>query len=257
INVAIYKGEKIAVLGSNGSGKSTFFLNCNGVYTPCCGNIYYRQEKITYTKKCLANLRKNVGLVFQEPDNQIIASTVFGEVSFGPNNLKLDKNEVAARTEKAIDIMNLTGMKNLPPHYLSGGEKKRVCIADILAMHPEIILFDEPAAFLDPINAQMLENTLAKLCDDGITVVVSTHDVDFAYRWASRIIVFNAGEIMADGTPEQIFDDDELINKCGLKKPMLYEIVEIVEKSNGGKNIKSMPKNISEFKKYMESKYAE
>ncbi len=161
VDLNIYEGEKIAVLGSNGAGKSTFFLNINGVLKSHHGDIYYRGEKIT--KKNLNDLRKNVGIVFQDADNQIIASTVMAEVSFGPMNLKLPKKEVISRVDKALEYMNISEFKDRPPHYLSGGEKKRVSIADIIAMESEVIIFDEPTAALDPLNAAMLEEVLQKM----------------------------------------------------------------------------------------------
>lgn len=165
VDVKIYEGEKIAVLGSNGAGKSTFFLSINGVLKPHAGEVIYRGEKIT--KKRLNHLRKNVGIVFQDADNQIIASTVMSEVAFGPMNLKLPREEVLRRVDKALDYMNITEFRDRPPHYLSGGEKKRVSIADIIAMESEVIIFDEPTAALDPLNAQMLEEVLRKMGEEG------------------------------------------------------------------------------------------
>ena len=179
INLNIHRGEKIAVLGSNGAGKSTFFLNINGVLTPKSGKIIYKGKAIT--KKNLNELRKNIGIVFQDADNQIIASTVLAEVSFGPMNLKLPKDEVIKRVNEALDYMNISEFKERPPHYLSGGEKKRVSIADIIAMKSEVIIFDEPTAALDPLNAEMLEEVLKKLSLENKTLLISTHDVDFIY----------------------------------------------------------------------------
>jgi cobalt/nickel transport system ATP-binding protein len=205
VSMDIYEGEKIAVIGSNGSGKSTFFLNVNGVFTPEQGKIIYRDTVIN--KKNLKELRKNIGIVFQDADNQIIASTVMAEVAFGPMNLKLPRDEVKKRVEEALAYMNISDFKDRPPHYLSGGEKKRVSIADIIAMKSEIVIFDEPTAALDPLNAQMLEEVLEKLSSEGKTILISTHDVDFVYRWAERAIVFCHGKIIGDGTPLEIFRD--------------------------------------------------
>lgn len=229
VNLNIFKGEKIAVLGSNGAGKSTFFLNINGVLTPNQGEIYYRGKKIT--RKTLNELRKNIGIVFQDADNQIIASTVLAEVSFGPMNLKLPREEVQIRVDEALSFMNLTAFKDRPPHYLSGGEKKRVSIADIIAMKPEIFIFDEPTAALDPKNAQMLFQVLQKLSEEGKTLLISTHDVDFAYRFAERVIVFDEGSIIADGTPLKVFKNDAVVQKANLKCPVMLEVYEmLVEK---------------------------
>lgn len=245
INLKIREGEKIAVIGSNGAGKSTFFLNLNGVLRGRKGDIFYRGKKIT--KKDLNELRKNIGIVFQDADNQIIASTVMAEVSFGPMNLKLPREEVIDRVEKALAYMNISEFKDRPPHYLSGGEKKRVSIADIIAMKSEVIIFDEPTAALDPVNAGMLEEVLGKLGDEGKTILISTHDVDFAYRWAERAVVFCEGEIIADDTPLAVFKNDEVLKRAHLKRPMMLDIYEtlthhgILEKGN------CYPKNVEDF----------
>lgn len=228
ISLQIWEGEKTVVLGSNGAGKSTFFLLANGVLSPTAGEIYYRGEKIG--TKNINTLRKNVGLVFQEADNQIIASTVAAEVSFGPMNLKLPEEEVQERVEEALRYMDISKMKERPPHYLSGGEKRRVGIADIIAMKPEVIIFDEPTAALDPINAEMLEEVLDRLAVEKKTLLLSTHDVDFAYRFAERLIVFHEGRILADGTPVEVFQNETVLKKAHLKKPVMMEVVEILKK---------------------------
>ena len=222
INITVRKGEKIVVLGSNGAGKSTCFLNLNGVYRPGSGRILYRGKEIG--KKDLNELRKNVGIVFQDADNQIIASTVFAEVSFGPMNLKLPREEVMKRVEDALEYMNLGSMRDRPPHYLSGGEKKRVSIADIIAMESEVVIFDEPTASLDPVNVEMLEGVLDKMNEMGKTLLISTHDVDFAYRFADRAVIFAGGRIIADGPIREVFEDDEVLNQANLKRPVLLEV---------------------------------
>ncbi len=222
INITVRKGEKLVILGSNGAGKSTCFLNLNGVYRPDSGRILYRGKEIG--KKDLNELRKNVGIVFQDADNQIIASTVFAEVSFGPMNLKLPREEVKKRVEDALEYMNLGSMRDRPPHYLSGGEKKRVSIADIIAMESEVVIFDEPTASLDPVNVEMLESVLDKMNEMGKTLLISTHDVDFAYRFADRAVIFAGGRIIADGPVREVFEDDEVLHQANLKRPILLEV---------------------------------
>lgn len=245
INLDIYKGEKIAILGSNGAGKSTLFLNLNGVLHPENGEIIYNEQIIN--KKNINELRKNVGIVFQDADNQIIASTVLGEVSFGPMNLKLSKEEVKERVYEALEYMNITKFKDRPPHYLSGGEKKRVSIADIIAMRPEVIIFDEPTASLDPVNIDMLEKVLLKLENENKTIVISTHDVDFAFRWAKRIIVIGDKRIISDGAPIEVFTNKEILKKANLKTPTILEVYNIlVDKKVIDKDTKC-PKDINEF----------
>ena len=251
ISLDIYEGERIAVVGSNGAGKSTFFLNINGVLTPDHGTIRFRGETISQNKKDLNKLRESVGIVFQDADNQIIASTVMGEVSFGPMNLKLSKEEVEERVNEALDYMNLGEFKKRAPHYCSGGEKKRITIADIIAMHPEVIIFDEPTASLDPLNAVILEEVLDKLVHKGKTLLISTHDMDFAYRWAERVIVFADGNIIADGSPEEIFDDDDIRIRANLKKPILLDVRDSMVKKGLWTPEASYPKTVAQFEKML------
>lgn len=249
INFTVKKGEKIAVLGSNGAGKSTCFLNLNGVLWPESGRIRYRGKEIV--KKDLNELRKNVGIVFQDADNQIIASTVFAEVSFGPVNLKLPKEEVKRRVETALDCMNLMPMKDRPPHYLSGGEKKRVSIADIIAMESEIVIFDEPTASLDPVNVEMLKDVLDKMAGMGKTLMISTHDVDFAYRWADRAVVFADGCIIADGPVREVFEDEELLIRANLRKPILLEVFNCLVRHRILETVPGRPRDVDELEMFL------
>ena len=228
INLAVYEGEKIAVMGSNGAGKSTFFLNLNGVLYPDRGEILMEGKRIG--KKELKELRKRVGFVFQDADSQIIASNVRAEISFGPMNMGLKRDEVIKRVESTVEYMDLKGFEDRAPHYLSGGEKKRVSIADILAMETEILIFDEPMAALDPVNSENVEKILSRLHSDGKTIITATHDVDFAYRFADRVIVFCDGNIIADGSPWEIFNESEILKKANLKKPAVMTIWEALEK---------------------------
>ena len=261
VSVAFAEGEMVAILGSNGAGKSTFFLCCNGVLRPQSGSLYYRGKKITDKKEDILTLRQGVGLVFQDPDSQIIAGKVESEVSFGPMNLRLSEEEVKRRVDEALKQMNITQYRDFAPQYLSGGEKKRVSIADILAMSPSMILLDEPTASLDPQNSEALEALLNELNRAGITIVISTHDVDFAYRIARRVIVFSEGCILADDTPEKVFAATEVLKQAGLKRPLLYEVYESLEqtlsKPEGhsdpdASGADARPKTIAEFKNYLD-----
>jgi len=251
VSATFKTGERVAVLGSNGAGKSTFFLCCNGVLRPQNGKIFYRGDELTFSKKDTLTLRQAVGLVFQDPDSQIIAGSVESEVSFGPMNLRLPEGEVKRRVEESLAHMNISRYRDYAPQYLSGGEKKRVSIADILAMRPAMILFDEPTASLDPQNTDALESILNELNREGITIVISTHDVDFAYKIADRAVVFANGEIIADADIEEVFASAETLEKAGLKKPLLYETYEILQNSAPDISIRKIPRTIEEFKTYM------
>lgn len=248
INIDIHEGEKVAVVGTNGAGKSTFFLNLNGVLTPDGGQIIYRGKMMSRSKQDLMELRRAIGIVFQDADNQIIATTVMGEVSFGPMNLKLPREEVIARVDEALQYMNILDFKDRAPHYLSGGEKKRVTIADIIAMHSEVIIFDEPTASLDPFNAMMLEEVLQKLSDQQKTMLISTHDIDFAYRWAQRVIVFCEGQIIADGTPVEVFRKESVLRQANLKKPTLLEVYELLTERGLLSDDDRYPKDVEELR---------
>ncbi len=227
INVSICRGERIAVMGSNGAGKSTFFLNLNGVLQPDSGEILL--EGKTLKKKDFKELHRRVGFVFQDADSQIIASNVKAEISFGPMNLGLSKEEVRNRVAAAIEYMELSRLADRAPQYLSGGEKKRVSIADILAMETDVLIFDEPMAALDPVNAQNVESILKRLHGDGKTLLIATHDVDFAYRYADRILVFSDGEIIADSTPQEVFHRKEILERAHLKAPAVMTVWEALE----------------------------
>lgn len=247
ISLNIHRGERLAVLGANGSGKSTFFLNINGVLRPESGAVYYRDKLIN--KSSIKELRKNVGIVFQDADNQIIASTVRAEVSFGPMNLGLSKEEVTRRVLDSLNYMNISHLIDRPPHYLSGGEKKRVSIADIIAMDSEIIIFDEPTASLDPQNISIFEEVLDKMSAEQRTLVISTHDLEFAFRWADRIVVFCSGSIIADSDPISVLSDNEVLKKANLKKPILLEVFETLVENSVFRESTKPTRNMDDFRK--------
>lgn len=250
-SVTFNPGERVAVLGSNGAGKSTFFLCCNGVLRPQSGKVFLNGQEISNKKKDIYKLRQAVGLVFQDPDSQIIAGSVESEVSFGPMNLRLPHDEVGRRVDQALEQMNISRFRDYAPQYLSGGEKKRVSIADILAMRPELILFDEPTASLDPQNANTFEEILDELSRTGIAVVISTHDVNFAYRVAQRAIVFAMGKIIADADIDEVFASDKTLEMAGLKKPLLYEAIEFMQSNFPTVPKGKKPRTIEEFKAYL------
>ncbi len=240
VSVTLYGSQKVAVLGNNGAGKSTFFLCCNGIVKPQQGKMLLRGQELGRTKKESIVLRQTVGIVFQDPDSQIIAGTVEAEISFGPMNLCLPEAVVRSQVNEAIEKMRLEDMRTRAPHYLSGGEKKRVSIADVLAMNPQLLLFDEPAASLDPENTLLLERNLEMLSEKGLGLVIATHDVDFAWRWADRILVFHGGELVADADPEAVFSDEALLKKCGLVQPTLFQVGKIF-------HINPLPKLVSDL----------
>lgn len=254
ISISIYEGERIAVLGTNGSGKSTFFLCCNGVLYPQSGNIFLYNENI-YTegfliknnRKDLVTLRKNVGIVFQDPNQQFIGTTVFDDISFGVLNMGVSKKMAEEKVTYAMDAMNLKKLIDRQPHYLSGGEKKRLSIADIIAMEPRIILFDEPTAFLDTYNTEIFRDNLEKLHKQNKALLVSTHDIDFALGWSDRVIIFNNGEIIADGKTTDILSDNHILQCANLRSPLLHNIFHLLKRENIIKNTYDHPKDINQL----------
>lgn len=231
VTVDIYPGQKVALLGQNGAGKSTFFLQLNGVLKPDRGQLLLDGQLVTYGQKSLSNLRQQVGVVFQDPDDMLIAPTVLGEVSFGPMNLKLPKEEVSRRAHQALSFMQLEHYASRCPHYLSGGEKKRVSVADVLAMDARVLLLDEPTASLDPQNTVLLRTALDALHAAGKTLLLSTHDIDFAYQWADRVLVFSSGRLIADAPPRAVFGDSELLRLSGLVPPIWYAAAHTLQKA--------------------------
>jgi cobalt/nickel transport system ATP-binding protein len=223
VNMAVHRGEKIAVLGSNGAGKSTLFLHFNGIHQPERGCIRFHGRKLSYKKSEIMELRRKVGIVFQDPDSQLFSASVLQEVSFGPMNLGLSEAEVRRCVEKALHETETQDLIDRPTHMLSFGQKKRVSIADILAMEPEVIIFDEPTAWLDPRHAREFMQLLDELSKKGKTIIISTHDVDLAYSWADRIFIMKQGKILTQGIPEDVFAHQDIICAADLNLPWLVE----------------------------------
>lgn len=241
IDLQIRRGEKLAVMGANGSGKSTLFLTLNGIRKPASGRILYNNIPVDYSRKGLLELRKKIGIVFQDPDNQLFSASVMQEISFGVLNLGLAEEEARERVEKVIDDLNITSFRDKPTHFLSGGQKKRVSIADILVMDPEIILFDEPSAALDPKHARMVDEIIDRLSEKGITVILSTHDVNRALIWADRVALMDEGVIVSEGTPDEIFTNDEVLARTNLEKPTVLKIFEVLCEAGISHRNRSIP----------------
>ncbi|MGE4282430.1 MAG: energy-coupling factor ABC transporter ATP-binding protein [Clostridia bacterium] len=247
VNIKIEQGKKVAVLGSNGAGKSTLFLHFNGIYEPSKGKIKYKGKDIGYRRADLMALRKDIGIVFQDPDSQLFSASVFQEVSFGPMNLKLNKEEVERRVNKVMEETGISLLRDKPTHFLSHGQKKRVCIADILAMEPEVIIFDEPTDSLDPMHTDDMMKLFDRLNEQGKTIIFSTHDINRVYSWADYIFILKDGKVFSEGTSQQIFTDDILLQDAGLTKPWVLEVYERLEKKGViPKNLKA-PKNKEEL----------
>ena len=251
IDMEIKKGRKIAFLGANGSGKSTFFLCLNGIHQPNGGTMYYKAEPYRYKKDFLLNLRSKVGIVFQDPDRQLFSASVRQEISFGAMNLGLAVEEVKARVDRSIEELEITAFQEKPTHFLSGGQKKQVAIADILVMDPEVIVLDEPAAALDPKHTAMVNHHINQLAKKGITVLISTHDVDHAYAWADEVILFHEGKIIKRGTPKTVFRDEKTLIATNLQKPSALRLFDdLCAKGLLDPSLPS-PRNLEELELYI------
>ena len=226
LNLRIRRGTKVAFMGGNGSGKSTFFLCLNGIRKPEDGRICIEGEPIEYTRKGLLAVRRKVGIVFQEPDDQLFSASVYEEISFGILNLGVDESTARREVESVIEELEITPFQDRPAHALSGGQKKQVAIADILVMHPEVMILDEPAAALDPKHTKKVQEIIDGLTDKGITVLMATHDIDYAYAWADEIVLMQEGKVIRQGAPAEVCADRTALTEAGLEVPAVLRIYE-------------------------------
>lgn len=222
ITLHVEKGSFTAVIGKNGSGKSTLAKNLNGLLLPSGGTVYVKSWD-TKDDDHIWDVRQTAGMVFQNPDNQLVSSIVEDDVAFGPENLGIEPHEIRDRVDKALISVNMYKYKKKSPHLLSGGQKQRIAIAGVVAMKPECIIFDEPTAMLDPKGREEIMDIIRELHEEGITVILITHFMDEAVR-ADRVIIMNDGEVFLDGTPEEVFSQGELIKSVNLDVPLVVEL---------------------------------
>jgi cobalt/nickel transport system ATP-binding protein len=220
----VRQGVRLALLGGNGSGKSTLLLHLNGTLRPAAGEVRRQGRQLDYTRRGLAVLRQNVALVFQDPDDQLFAGTLAQDVSFGPLNLGLDRTEAAHRVATALAAVGLADLGALPPHMLSHGQRKRAAIAGALALHPSVLVLDEPTAGLDPAGIDILLDHLDALHAQGMTVVFSTHDLRLARHWADEVAILHAGRVVAHGAAASVLDDAAVIAAAGLRPRRLGDV---------------------------------
>jgi len=218
----VYPKEIVALCGPNGAGKSTLIEHINGLMLPDVGRV--RVFGTDIDKKNVSEIRKMVGLVFQDADSQLFSPTVLDDVMFGPLNLGLSPEEARKRAEWALDIVGIKDVTKIP-HYLSGGQKRLVAIAGVLAMRPKILVVDEPTGDLDPSNARKIEALLRMLRDEhGISIVIALHDMDMAARLADRICIVKGGSVMAEGKPEDVLYNETLLESAGMLPPAVAKL---------------------------------
>lgn len=245
ISLTIPEGRKTVVIGSNGSGKSTLFLHFNGVLRPKQGEVLYAGRKVGYGPKELARLRSEVSVVLQNPDDQIFSTTVEEDIAFGPMNLGLPMKEVEARVDEALFLVDLQDVRARPSQQLSFGQRKRVALAGALAMKPRVLMMDEPTAGLDSRMVHELLELADELNQKGLTVIMSTHDVETAYEWADEIRVLHRGRLYFSGIPEDFFMDERRVHSLGFVAPTLFDLNRRA-KDLTGKPLAPYPRTVEE-----------
>ncbi len=234
VSLEIHEGEHIAVLGHNGCGKSTLAKHLNALLLPTAGTVEVDAVD-TANEADLWTIRQMVGMVFQNPDNQLVATTVEEDVAFGPENMGIEPAIIRQRVDEALDAVAMTAFKDKGPHLLSGGQKQRVAIAGIIAMRPKYIVFDEPTAMLDPIGRQEVMNTIHYLNkQEGLTVINITHFMEEAVQ-ADRVVIMEHGKIVLSGKPKEVFTQVDLLKEMQLDIPPIAELAALLHKEN--KNI--------------------
>lgn len=244
LSLKIRRGAKVAFMGGNGSGKSTFFLCLNGIRKPDRGKIWINGSPISYTRKGLLDVRSKVGIVFQEPDNQLFSASVYEEVSFGILNLGADEETAKREVEHVLAELEITPFQDRPVHALSGGQKKQVAVADILVMHPEVMILDEPVAALDPKHTRKVQEIVEGLSKKGITVLMATHDIDYAYAWSDEIVLMKNGKVIRQGTPDEVCSDETVLKEAGLELPVVVRVYERLRQKGMISEDTALPKSV-------------
>lgn len=238
VNFSVARGEIVAILGENGAGKTTLLKHFNGILTPSGGKVLIQGREIT--KKNMKDVRRKVGFIFQNPDDQLFSATVAQDVAFGPANLGLGKEEILERVEAALAVVGMEGFGKRSPHTLSTGEKRRVCFAGVLAMKPEILVLDEPTANLDPKGAaEILELVKSLNTKRGLSVVLSTHNVNIVPHIAKRACVLSGGHVVLDGSTREVFGRGDILKKANLELPDVAKLAHMLKKD--GHNLTGLP----------------
>ena len=222
VSLEIRQGERVAILGPNGSGKSTLILLIAGLLTPSKGEVTVFGQKTT--SKDFQKFRSRIGMVFQDPDDQLFTPSVIEDIEYGPKNLKLPEEDVKQRSAHVLDKMGIQHLRNRPPHRLSFGEKKKVSLATALVLKPELLILDEPTANLDLVSRRGLLETLNELNKEGTTIIVSTHDVEALPELADRIIVISHGLLSGEGETHKVLQDKALLESSGLEPPAIVDL---------------------------------
>lgn len=240
ITLDIPAGKKIALIGHNGAGKSTLLWLLNGLFKPESGTLSYLGTPYRYSGKHLRTLRQHVGLLFGHPDEQLFAPSVYEEVSFGLMNMSDDKAAIRSKTEAILAQFGLTALARQSPHQLSAGQKKKVCLAAIIAMEPDVLVADEPAAHLDKHYEALLFEKLEALNQSGKTILYTTHDIDQAYSWADYFVLIHEGKVMLQAPATTFFDQQEVLKSCLISLPTLYKVSNLLNLTHPVKTMEAL-----------------
>jgi len=227
-SLSLLRGSRTVLLGPNGAGKTTLFLHCNGILLPASGKVLFNGKPLDYGRQGLHDIRSRIGLVFQNPDSQLFSASVLEDVSFGPINLGLDSQAVRERAKDALSAVGMDDYADKPVHNLSYGQKKRVCIAGVLAMRPQVMILDEPTAGLDVEMRHKLMDILQRLHGEGMTVIMATHDVDLAYSWADDVCILDHGRSVMECPAGELPDKALVLERYGLGVPHVARIYRLL-----------------------------
>ena len=234
ISLRAEQGKITGILGANGAGKSTLFLNLNGVLTPKEGTVTVNGRRAVYDRKGIREVRRQVGIVFQDPDDQLFSADVYRDISFGGVNLGLPEEEVRRRVEAAMERTRVGALRDKPTHALSFGQKKRVAIAGVLVMEPSVMILDEPTAGLDPQGVSDIMHLLTELRDGlGMTILIATHDMDIVPLYCDYAYLLSGGRVILEGRPEELFAQPEELRKNHLRLPRIAHLMEILRERDG------------------------
>lgn len=250
VSLSFAAGERTALLGTNGSGKTTLLHHLNGILKPTSGKVYFEDKPLKYDPKSLLDLRRRVGFIFQDPNDQLFAPTVKQDVAFGPLNLGQPAEQVKKVVDEALRTVGMAEYAEKPPHFLSLGQKKRVALAGVLAMQPEVLIMDEPTSNLDPRATSEILHLLLRLNKEyKITLILATHDVDMVPLFANKLYILNKGKLVSEGSPAELFSNAELIRSVNLRSPRITHLFEVLKKEDNLPINPRFPLTLSEARK--------
>jgi cobalt/nickel transport system ATP-binding protein len=249
LSMKVPKGKKGALIGHNGCGKSTLFLHANGLLRPKSGKVLWKGKTLKYDRHSLREIRQQIGLVFQDPEQQLVAATVEEDLSYGLYNLGIGDAEVKQQLGQVLADFELEELAQKPIHHLSLGQKKWVSLAGVMALKPSLLILDEPTAYLDPFQAKQLLKEIERIYRSGTTILMATHDIDLVLSWADWVFVMHNGQIVLEGEPAKVFGEKELLVRFKLGIPLLVELWSLFPKELRQGNV--MPRNAQEFYQWL------